>query len=556
MRRRLTVLPCVVLGLLAAPAAAQQVEIQLREQGSRAPIIGAIVRLLPELDDAVLAQGLSNEGGRITLRAPAAGRYRLKVDRIGWVGLITPSFTLSAGPPFQTEVLLADIRMDLPTVEVHGQNVCGRQFDGDTQAANLWLEIHRALTATLISQDEAIPLHVREFHRELLLNARPRREWTTRSAIVRGPVYQTLPPALLATEGFVLVDTQSDSTIYAVPDAALLVSAEFTETHCFRTVPGQDGLVGLYFEPIPRRPTTDVRGTMWLDEGSHELRYLEYTYTGLQPLPQRVELGGRVDFERLPNGRWIVSQWHVRTPVVDVVESRRTVRIVGPIGGGVRARPALTIERLTGYVEIGGRVGVAIDPKVVVNHSVLIGRVVDPATGEGLEGARVSVYGAPVPVTTDATGRFLLTTTLHGERIVTVSHPRFRLSRTPRERSVLLSVGDTTTVDFNAPTMAELVRAVCGNPRNRSGIVGMVLDAAGEPVRNAEVRASWSLPTGETRQERVRTSREGAYGFCNLPADELLEIVVADGDEIAARADTELPPRHFEWLELGVGRGR
>jgi hypothetical protein len=534
----------LIVCLLAAPAAAQQVDVQLREERSRTPIVGAIVRLLGEFDNGVVAQGLSNEGGRIALRAPAAGRYRLKVDRIGWVGLITPSFALAAGPPFQTEVLLADVRMDLPTIAVQGENLCGRRFDGDSEAANLWEEIDRALTATMISQREAsIPLHVREFHRELRLNGQVEQQWSTGSTIVRGQVYQTLEPELLATEGFVLTDTQGDSTIFAVPDAALLVSPTFTATHCFRTVRPRNGLIGLSFEPIPRREVTDITGTIWLDQRSHELRHLEYTYTGLE-LPRRVELGGRVEFERLPSGQWIVSDWHVRTPLLDQV----TVRAGAT--RGIRA-PTVQLSRLTGFVELGGRVMIATDPSAVVNYSVLTGRVIDPATGEGLEGARVSVDGVPVPISTDETGRFVLTTPLYGERIATVSHPRFRLSRTPPERPVILSVGDTTMVDFNAPTMAEMVRAVCGNPRNRAGIVGVVVGAGGEPVPHGEVLARWRLPTGETRQERIRSGPSGDYGFCNLPPDEVVEIMLPGGDGL--RNEVELAPREFRWMELRVG---
>jgi hypothetical protein len=532
--------------ILAAPAMAQQVDVQLREERSRTPIVGAIVRLLGEFDNGVVAQGLSNEGGRIALRAPAAGRYRLKVDRIGWVGLVTPSFALGAGQTFPTEVLLADVRMDLPTIEVQGENLCGRRFDGDTEAANLWEEIDRALTATMISQREAaIPLHLREFYRELRLNGHVERQWSTGSTIMRGRVYQTLAPELLAAEGFVLMDTESDSTIYAVPDAALLVSPEFTETHCFRTVRPRNGLIGLYFEPVPRSQVTDITGTIWLDRGSHELRYLEYSYTGLD-LPRRVELGGRVEFERLPSGQWIVSDWHVRTPLLDqVVVRAATMR-------GIRA-PAIRMDRMTGFIELGGQVRIATDPSAIVNHSVLTGRVIDPATGDGLQGARVSVDGVPVPASTDETGRFVLTTPLYGERIATVSHPRFRLSRTPPERPVILSVGDTTTVDFSAPTMAEVVRAVCGNPRNRAGIVGVLLDDSGQPVPHGEVRASWRLPTGETRQERIRSGPAGDYGFCNLPPDEVIEITLTGGDGL--RNEVELAPREFRWMELRAGGG-
>lgn len=547
MHRRFLPALGLVLGGLTLPAGAQQVDVQLREEGSRAPIIGAIVRLLGETGDQPHAQGLSNEGGRITLQAPAPGRYRLKVDRIGWVGLVTPSFELAAGQRFQTEVLLSDIRMDLPTVEVRGESICGRQFTNDATAANLWQEIDRALTATVLSQREAaLPLHVREFQRALRLNAQPRLEWNTGASIVRGPVYRTLPPALLATEGFVLADEASDSTIFAVPDAALLVSAEFTDTHCFRTVRPRDGRIGLYFEPIPRRQVTDIQGTLWLDAASHELQFLEYTYTGLMPLPRRVELGGRVEFTRLPTGQWIVSHWYVRTPVTEQVTLRTTtVR-------GMRA-PTIDLQRVTGYMELGATVRIAEENTPVANHAILTGRVADPTTGSGLRGAEITVEGVPEPVLTDADGRFVLVTRLHGERQATLRHPRLRLVNRAPSQVVVLSIGDTTTVNFLAPTMAELVRAFCGNPRNRSGILGSASDAEGRPLWNALVTVSWRTPTGEVREELARTNAQGVYGFCNLPPDELLVIRVGWPDGTTTEEEWELAPRQFEWVELRGG---
>lgn len=535
--------------LLAAPAAAQQVDVQLREERSRAPIIGAIVRLLGEFDTVVLAQGLSNEGGRISLRAPAAGRYRLKVDRIGWVGLITPSFALGAGQTFSTEVLLADVRMDLPTIEVQGQNVCGRRFDGDTEAANLWQEIDRALTATIISQREAgTLLHVRGFRRELLPDGRPHREWFTSSTVVRGQAYRTLPPELLAAEGFVLIDQGSDSTTYAVPDAALLVSPEFTMTHCFRTVRERDGRLGLAFEPAPGRSLPDIRGTLWLDPESHELRSLEFSYVGIPPLPRRVELGGQVDFKRLPNGRWTVSDWYVRTPMVSRITTR-TPSFRG-IPSGTTA-----VDRLTGLVEMGGRVAIATDARAVMHHAVLVGRVADPTTGGGLAGATVTVDGVPGPATTDSGGWFALTTRLHGEHRASVQHPRFRIGGRSATQSVLLSIGDTTVVDFNAPTIAEVVRALCGNPGNRTGIVGMVVDSSGTPIPGVQVRALWPTPTREIRQEWVRTSRDGAFEFCNLTPDVPIVLTITDRAMVLWREEVQLAPRRFEWLELRAGGG-
>jgi hypothetical protein len=535
---------------LAGPLASQQVEVQLREEASRTVIGGAIVRLLGGTEARIIDQGLSNEGGRIVLRAPAPGTYRLKVDRIGWVGVVTAPFELVAGQVFRQELILGNVRLDLPTIEVEAENVCGRQFEGETGAANLWQEIQRALTATVLSTREGLPLHMREFRRELALNERLNRSWYTRSRIVRGRVYETLPPATLSREGYVLVDEVSDSTIYAVPDAALLVSPEFTMTHCFRAVPGDDARVGLYFEPIPGRQVTDIQGTMWLDRQTHELRTLEYVYTGLPPLPRRVELGGRVDFERLPTGRWIVSYWHVRTPLVVLVESRRSVRLPGRT-----ARPTVQVERLEGFAEVGGDVRIAGDPASILTRAVVVGRLVDPTTGGGLQGAVVAIEAVPQTVLTDEEGRFSVETEMSGERVITVAHPKLSVANHTLSVPALLSVGDTTTVTFSMPGSVVFVRAICGNPRNRAGLIGMVITPEGVPIQRATVLATWDKADGGTGRLENHSGGDGRYGLCNLPVDQPVTIQVTHATAGTAAHVVELDPRSYKWMDL-VPRAR
>ncbi len=57
----------------------------------------------------------------------------------------------------------------------------------------------------------------------------------------------------------------------------------------------------------------DIRGTLWLDARTGELRNVEYEYTGLPDGSRRSPSGGRVEFRRLPSGAWIVSRWYIRT---------------------------------------------------------------------------------------------------------------------------------------------------------------------------------------------------------------------------------------------------
>ncbi|MFN2317268.1 MAG: hypothetical protein ABR551_01945 [Gemmatimonadales bacterium] len=528
------------LALLATPAAAQQVDLRVRLEGANTPIVGAIVRLLPETaDEPILAQGLTSDAGRISLRAPAAGRYRLKLDRIGWTGLLTPPFSLAEGQVLDSEVIMSDMRMELPTVTVQGRNLCGPRFEGDARAAALWEEIHKALSATVLTDAEAaVPLILREFRRELGTNGQVQREWKLNAQLVYGQVYATLPPEVLATEGFVLMDTQADTTVYAVPDAELLTSNEFTLTHCFRSVTSDDGLIGLAFEPVPRRPVTDIQGTLWLDPGSLELRHLDYSYTGLPPLPSRVELGGRVEFTRLPSGRWIVSEWHVRTPWINIVEfrgARNTYR---------------DVERMQGFIELGGRVEMATAAHADADLSVVTGVVTDSLTGGGIPGVMITVaeLGAAI---TDEEGRFTLAVGAAGDQTITAQHPRLALqNQLAAAGTVLLSVGDTTYYEFGSPPLPAVVRAACGNTGNRSGVVGMVVGADHMPVTGLDVRARWSTPGGAAREQRARMQRDGLFGLCDLPGDETVEVTVSNRAGVVLTEPVTVAFRNFQWVAL------
>jgi hypothetical protein len=205
---RLVFVGLVVLYGQVLPA--QAMEIRLRDETSRAPIAGAIVRLLDERGP--VAQGLSNEFGALVLRATVAGSYRLKVDRIGWAGALPGPFALGAGATLRRELLLSSTRVELPALSVGGESHCAINARGGALAVALWEEIRKALTASVIS-DEGTPqpLHVREFSRDLDLDGRPVREHLVVSRVYLRHTYSALSPRTLAEGGFIF--PRGDRTI-------------------------------------------------------------------------------------------------------------------------------------------------------------------------------------------------------------------------------------------------------------------------------------------------------------------------------------------------------
>lgn len=525
----------VLLVLGAGAARGQTIELRLREDSSRVPIAGAIVRLLRQ--NAPVAQALTDATGRAVLRGPDSGSYRIKVDRIGYYGMVTPALNLAAGETRRIELPMASLAMPLPTLVVEGKSRCDLKASQGVLATALWDEIRKALTANLITQGRrSVPLQVREFHRELTRSGKALREWVFKAALTRSPPFRSLPPAALARTGFVVFER--DSTDFAAPDAALLLSDEFVNTHCFLAVAGADRLVGLAFEPSPGRKLPDVSGTLWVDRATSQLQFLEYRYTGLGGVLATPELGGRVEFSRLPSGDWIVGYWHIRMPWIE--------QGVTTGAGGVK----LVVSRLVGFKDRGGRVAIATEQRgPPIDRSILRGTVYDSVAAMGLSGAVVTVPDRD-SVRTDANGRFELVLAASGPQVVTVRHPKLGLLQEPTSRDVVLSLGDVVLVDFAVPPITAFVRELCGPVRDKSGLVGVIRGATGTPAAALDVRVQWQAPSGGVQEVRGRKRPNGLFALCNLPPDRALPVRLQQGSQVLGEWPLQLELRKFAWLEL------
>jgi len=523
-RRSLAALLVLVVG--ATTAEAQFVEVRLRDETTRELVSGAIVRLLS--DTGAVVVGLTDEQGRITLRAPGPGSYRIRADRIGFAGYLSDPLALVAGQVIRTDITMSSTRIVLPTLVVHGETQCGDRGGGPVAAA-LWEEIRKALTANLLTQQAAVPLRVQTFERDLSRTNQVLREHVARSEIVRGQPFASLPPDYLAREGFV-VQTGEDA-VFAGIDAELLLSGAFVDTHCFLAVQGADDLVGLAFEPIPRRGVPDVKGALWVDPTSNELRYLEFTYTGLRSELVQARLGGRVEFERLPTGEWIVSYWHIRMPVMGI-QSLRTRR-----------------RSLSGYRDQGGRAEIA--RTAAPRRAVVTGRVLDSLTGRGLAEAMVRVSGQPEFALTDADGHFRFSVSVGGDRRVTATHHLLGLVPDASSRDVLISLGDTTAIELAGPSIDAFVRTFCGVAEGKSGLVGLTMGEDGDAAEGLEIRVRWLPPVGAPRDERMRSGPRGIFALCDLPPNQPLPIQLHSGRQLLAELEVRLEPGQFRWMELG-----
>ena len=316
--------PALLLGLaLPHTSHGQTVQGRLLEAGVGSPVEGALVLLL---DEAGQDQDgyLSNAAGRFLLKAPNPGRYTVRAERIGFETVTSEAFQLASGQTLgiDLEMSLAPILME--ELRVEGNRRCVVRPEEGMALASLWDEARKALVVQeWTAREKTYPFQILRYTRQLDSSGR-RVESETRQqlrTVVAQAAIRSRSAANLMADGFVQPLAGKDNSFeYFGPDASVLLSDEFLDSHCLRLAYGEDPSrqIGLSFEPVRTGGVPDIKGTLWLDPETAQLRFLEYEYTWA-PLVEAQGLSrGRVDFENLPNGAWIVRDWWIRTPILEV----------------------------------------------------------------------------------------------------------------------------------------------------------------------------------------------------------------------------------------------
>ncbi len=521
----------------ATPLNAQTVRGQLLDKANGFPIGGAFVVLLDSSGTEV-ARVLTGNGGTFLLKAPAPGTYRLQSKRIGFRFSESPPFALADSQTIGYRLQVEAVPARLPPVVVEGRPQCGNRGEEGTTVAQLWEEAREALAAVKWTEGQrAYDFAIGMFERDLgPVGARVEKERTwTRSGPTETP-FRSIPAEELVHHGYVVGDDREGRTYYA-PDAAVLLSDAFANTHCFTPLGGVGsnvGLVGLAFTPAPNRRLTDVRGVLWVDRETAELRFLEYRYANLPADLPEGRLGGRVEFMRLETGAWIVLRWSIRMPLMR--------KMVDPTG---RREP---VAEVLGFRETGGHVtGIRSGQGTVVysaESTILDGTVVDSTRrGSPLERAQVTLAGTSYSAVTDAAGQFQITAPVEGSYGATFTHPRTdSLGATLDPVPVNLVRGARTTVTLAVPPESSIVARLCpGLTPGQRVIVGVVRSVdGGPPPDSTEVRASWQEVGGsaaalQAHEWRLKALTDGAgrYALCGVPMRRV-EIVATGGDRRSA----------------------
>lgn len=320
MARRAAIVVSLLLGAVPLVTSAQTLRGKAVRPSDGAGIAGVLVLLIDSTGN-VAARALTNERGEYRVTAPGAGAYRVRTLRIGYHPAIVAAVELRVGVERPLQLELTSLPITLDTVRVVARARCSA-YEGSSTIALAWEQARTALTAAdLTTRDRVLHATVIRVHRTI--DPRSRRVKEELSAETSGFVtkpWGTLPPDSLRRFGYVYL-LADGGTVYYAPDVEALLSDNFVQDHCFRFASGPDStLLGVRFEPTPdRKDLPEIAGTVWLDRKSAELRRMEFRYVNLKrPLSVVATgpnaAGGAMDFVRMMNGGWAISNWEIRVP--------------------------------------------------------------------------------------------------------------------------------------------------------------------------------------------------------------------------------------------------
>jgi hypothetical protein len=412
------------------------------------------------------------------------------------------------------------------TVIARSETACQLLTPPGTPAGDLWIEIRKALTASALTDAQGlVPLDVDLYERALDRNLNvvsERKE--QRSRIARRPATGISWDQLdSARRGAV-----AGGEVYRAPEAATLVSDQFVKTHCYAAIRGygsETGLTGLEFRPAKVASQPELTGILWLDPKANALRSLSFDYVNL-PIPLRIaRTTGRVDFQQLPGGHWIVPRWYIRMPRVAQMTSSDSLLGYQEVGGA--SRPAGTAAPAS----IANAIVPESKDTAPAPQSFITGVVYDSTTGTPLQGVQVWTGGGRFKTTTNAGGHYELAVDGALSDTIVFEHPRLRLYRVAtRVQSISLPSGSRGQANVLVPSYGTLRRKLCG--QNETGTdsqgiaAGYVRDASGRPVPNAHVWAAWQVlwveqngrlvSTNQQRTVETDTGGDGSYLMCGF----------------------------------------
>ena len=317
MRRlRWVGLACLLICGLPSGASAQVVRGRIVDALDGEPVSGAWVLLLDSAERAH-SRSLTDALGRFVVRADSAGSFRLRALVVGYEKWESPYIALEVGQSIEQEVTMNLLRVALPAFTVEAEQTCRVRPGGGEPAAALWEEVKKALGATQWTIEQRLYRFRSAFtERRLTRFLTVVTDTTRRRMGFSAWPFESLPADSLMQFGF--VQPAPGGPIYYGPDAQVLVSDLFLDSHCFyiqRALEDTARVVGLAFEPVREHDLPDIRGVLWVDTATTALQVMQFSYTNLGRWAPVELIGGTMYFGVLPSGAWFIRRWQMRAPM-------------------------------------------------------------------------------------------------------------------------------------------------------------------------------------------------------------------------------------------------
>lgn len=335
MRRAWTVL--VLLAALVPGALASQSIRGRVLDSNRRPIVGALIELR-DLAGKSLQIVLTTPSGAFQLTAAAPGRYRYRVAAIGFQPRPPTAVDVPADGVILPDIVLATMSMRLPDLVAVGRGrYCGKSGLTDDIFARLIESAHSALQI----METTVKTHQVAFEVAVISTSTLYGAYSNLSVadtivqpLSRWPV-ESIDPDTLRLVGFGrLLDPGNESSReYYGPDARVLFSDWFLDTHCFtvdkpkKNAPTDS--LHLRFTPARKTKLIDVAGELVLDAHNLALLQFSFTHTNLPNWMTDEAAGGYMEFSRLDSGLWMTKSWSIWAPRGGITPDRGRLSVAG-----------------------------------------------------------------------------------------------------------------------------------------------------------------------------------------------------------------------------------
>ena len=496
-------------------------------------LTGGVVAAVDAAGHGAAPSAITNASGEFVLRFRSPGRYAVSVRRLGYRP-VQLSIDLSASDTTVT-VRMSPVPVRLLAVATKSRGQCRLRPTSDSTVWAMWSAAEVAmLNARVASATEAYKFDAEFFTRTYAISSAKILEVSLQdTAIVGARPWVSLPPDSLDRNGF--VSATADHMSFVGPDLDALLSPGFLDNHCFSVHPnvvGDSGLVGLDFAPASTNfGHIDIRGTFWLQRSTAELRALTFFYDKLPFAGSDTLSGGRIEFEHVSTGAWVLTHWFIRAPLpltsdlrllasragLDAYHAERVVN-VRDLQFGARTMNVIGARVRTVRNE-GASSSSVLWTAPVSTLTVHVREHNADSTYTAAEGDIVRLRGSSRQAVTDKNGDAVFPNVLSGEYIVESAAPVQDVLELPPDRRVVV-VRAPAPVSADARVMSEAVaiHAACGTSLDRNeGVLSgrLVRD---EPAADDErISIVSHFGTYPYRLDGIKADSDGRFRACGVP---------------------------------------